>query len=178
MTRLCAALFAAAILAAGAAQAASAPAPCETGTTSHALDFWIGDWSVYVGSTLAGRDVVTLDLDGCAVIEDWTEADGSGRGKSLFYFDARKDFWTQVWVTGDTSRPGGLKQKFLRRRTATSVTFQGEIEGKSGAIYYDRTTLTDNRDGTVRQLIEVSHDGAEWMATFDAIYRRNPPKAA
>lgn len=102
--------------------------------------------------------------------KSWTEVDGSGAGKSLFSFDARMDLWTQVWVTEDTSLAGGLKHKVLRRRTSESTTFQGEIEGKSGTVYYDRTTLTRNADASVRQVIEVSRSGAEWKSVFDAIY--------
>jgi len=40
----------------------------------------------------------------------------------------------------------------------------------------DRTTLTPQADGTVRQIIEQSDDGGtSWRATFDAVYRRSKP---
>lgn len=159
-----------------ASAATAPPPPCLSGEAAHAFDFWVGDWDVYVGGQLAGRDTVERDLDGCAIFESWGEADHSGRGKSLFAFDARKQLWTQTWVTNDSSQPGGIKLKVLRRRAPGSVTFQGEIEGKTGAVYFDRTTLTANPDGTVRQLIEVSRDGAVWKSGFDAIYRRRDGK--
>ena len=163
------------LLVAGTAAAQAPPAPsaqpCRATEVSRNLDFWIGDWDVYVGSDLAGRDTVERDLGGCAVIERWKGAGGPGdQGISLFAYDVRKDLWTQTWVTEDTGVPGGIKVKVLRAHTPTSTTFQGEIEGKSGAVYYDRTILTAMLGGRVHQEIQVSRDGVAWRTGFDAVY--------
>lgn len=159
------------------ARAAAAPSEpvCRRTEAARALDFWVGDWDVYVAGRPAGRDRVVRELDGCALTELWFEDPAAGAnaqpdGKSLFAFDAREELWRQVWITRDSSQPGGVKFKALRRRSAGSTVFQGEITGKSGAIFYDRTTLDRNADGSVRQLIEVSRDGADWKAVFDALY--------
>jgi len=166
------------ILVAGAACAAQATgqtpsppaaAPCRATEVSRNLDFWVGDWDVYVGSTLAGTDKVERILNGCAVTEKWGDKSG-GEGVSLFAYDARKDLWTQTWVTDNSGLPGGIKQKVLRAHSATSTTFQGEIEGQSGAVYYDRTILTALPNGRVHQEIQVSRNGLAWRTGFDAIY--------
>lgn len=154
--------------AAGAAQSQIA-APCRTTEVARNLDFWIGDWDVYTGQTLAGRDTVDRQLGGCAVIERWKGSEGD-EGMSLFAYDARKDLWTQTWITNDSAIAGGIKVKILRAHTPTSATFQGEIEGKSGAIYYDRTILTALPGRRVHQEIQVSRDGVAWHTGFDAIY--------
>lgn len=160
----------AALAAAAAAAAAAQPsAPCRATEVARVLDFWIGDWDVYVGSELAGRDIVERVLGGCAVTEQWRDSAG-GQGMSLFAYDGRKDLWTQTWVTDDSSAPGGIKVKVLRAHAPTSTTFQGEIEGKTGAIYYDRTILTALPGGRVHQEIQVSRDGVTWRTGFDAIY--------
>ena len=153
-------------------QAPAAPVPpCRETEVSRNLDFWLGDWDVYVGQELAGRDTVERILAGCGVTERWQGADGPGdEGMSLFAYDARKDLWTQTWVTRDSGVPGGIKIKVLRAHTPTSTTFQGEIEGKTGAVYYDRTILTALPGGRVHQEIQVSRDGVAWRAGFDAIY--------
>ena len=110
--------------------------------------------------------------DGCAIFENWTGADG-GEGKSLFSFDARRGAWDQVWVTGDTSKPGGVKHKRLTHRINDGVRFEGEALSIAGKPWLDRTTLTPADDGRVRQLIETSIDGgATWKAVFDGYYRR------
>ena len=147
----------------------AASSPCRATEVSRNLDFWVGDWDVYVGKDLAGRDTVERVLDGCAVTERW-DGGGGDRGMSLFAFDARKDLWTQNWVTNNSALPGGIKLKVLRARSPTSTTFQGEIEGKSGAIYYDRTILTALPGGRVHQEIQLSRDGVNWRTGFDAIY--------
>ena len=162
-------LLGTALLAAQAPATPPQPAPCRATEVAKSLDFWIGDWDVYVGTELAGHDLVERVLGGCAVIENWTDADG-GAGKSLFAYDARKDMWTQTWVTDDSSRPGGIKYKVLRAHGPGTTTFQGEVEGKSGADYYDRTILTARPDGKVRQQIQVSRNGIDWKTGFDAVY--------
>lgn len=162
----------AAIVASGAAyaQAPAAGAPvCRATEVSRNLDFWVGDWDVYVGKDLAGRDTVERILDGCAVTETWDGGTGD-KGMSLFAFDARKDLWTQNWITNNSSLPGGIKVKVLRAHAPGTTTFQGEIEGKSGAVYYDRTILTALPAGRVHQEIQVSRNGLTWRTTFDAIY--------
>jgi hypothetical protein len=156
--------------AAAQAQAQAQPgSPCRATDVSRNLDFWVGDWDVYVGRELAGRDIVQRILDGCAVTEKWDGGPGDN-GMSLFAFDARKDLWTQNWITNNSSLPGGIKVKVLRAHAAGTTTFQGEIEGKSGAVYYDRTILTALPAGRVHQEIQVSRDGVTWRTAFDAIY--------
>ena len=168
-----AALAGALLAGAATAQIAPPPAapPCRATEVSRNLDFWLGDWDVYVGQELAGRDMVERILDGCGVTELLKgSGDPHDEGFSLFAYDARKDLWTQTWVTGDSGQPGGIKVKVLRAHSPASTTFQGEIEGKSGAVYYDRTILTALPAGRVHQEIQVSRDGVAWRTGFDAIY--------
>ena len=143
--------------------------PCRATEVSRNLDFWVGDWDVYVGKDLAARDTVERILDGCGVTERWNGGAGD-QGMSLFAYDARKDLWTQTWVTSNSAQPGGIKFKVLRAHALGTTTFQGEIEGKSGAVYYDRTILTALPGGRVHQEIQVSRDGVAWRTGFDAIY--------
>lgn len=160
-----------AALLAGMPASAQTSSPCRTTEVSRILDFWVGDWDVYLGKQLAGRDTVEQILGGCAVTERWSGSDGpDDEGMSLFAYDARRDLWTQTWVTTDSSQPGGIKVKVLRAHTPATTTFQGEIEGKNGAVYYDRTILTALPAGRVHQQIQVSRDGVSWRTGFDAIY--------
>ena len=150
------------------------PAPCSSVAGFHALDFWLGAWRVTSENQYAGSDEVSAILDGCAVVENWTDADGS-HGMSLFYYNTFAQSWTQVWVTDRATARGGLKEKILIARLPDGVVrFQGTLPGTPGsAIILDRTTLTPIKDGSVHQLIEISRDGGStWSATFDAIYAR------
>jgi hypothetical protein len=150
------------------------PTPCSSVVGFHALDFWDGTWRVTSAGQYAGSDVVTAILHGCAVLENWTDADGS-HGMSLFHYNAFDQTWAQLWVTDRATARGGLKEKFLIARFPDGgVRFQGRLPGLPGSsIILDRTTLTPLQDGTVHQLIEISRDGGStWTMTFDAIYAR------
>jgi hypothetical protein len=144
---------------------------CQSDPDYHKLDFWVGTWDVYDNhdSTLNGTDVVERIVGGCAIIENWKEADGSGEGKSLFYYQRARKQWKQVWVTD----AGPIKEKQLIEETKDGgVRFQGEILHPDGKSHLDRTTLTPLPRGHVHQVIEVSRDeGKTWEIVFDADYR-------
>lgn len=159
------------LLSPGPARAQDAPLPCEEVDGFHRLDFWVGEWDVRVDDRTVGSNRIEKILDGCAIMEHWSGA-GGGQGKSLFYYDPVRDEWKQVWVTGQATRTGGLKEKrLIERREGGGVRFQGEIPTADGGAYLDRTTLTPLDGGRVRQVIEVSRDGGEtWRTVFDAVY--------
>ncbi len=137
------------------------------------LDFWLGDWDVYVGTNQVGKNSIEKTMKGCAVLEHWQSVDG-GRGISLFYVDSQR-IWKQVWVSEYGRMPGGVKEKTHQPlQDKGKVRFQGRVYAEDDESYLDRTTLTDLGNGHVRQLIEVSMDeGKTWKARFDAEYRRS-----
>lgn len=144
--------------------------PCNT-PTHHLLDFWIGSWTVAAGEPMqqVGRNTIASILNGCAIIENWTDASGN-EGKSLFYFHDTTATWKQFWVT-DT---GQIKEKHMIAQLAGgAVRFQGELRQRDGRIVLDRTTLVPVSKDRVRQVIEQSGDGGEnWVLAFDGLYRR------
>jgi hypothetical protein len=138
------------------------------------LDFWIGKWDVYADGNLDGHDTVARVLGGCAVTEEWADANGS-KGLSLFYYLPATQEWKQVWVTDHATRAGGVKEKKLvARLDGGGVQFQGTVIGPQGHPYLDRTTLTPLPSGEVHQVIEFSRDqGASWKVVYDAVYRKS-----
>jgi hypothetical protein len=146
------------------------------GCASHAafarLDFWVGEWDVFVGTQKDGDNVITKIESGCAITENWS-AQGGGTGRSLFYVVPPDLRWRQVWVTGVALAPGGVKEKREVEVSSGAIRFQGTVSDTAGRSWLDRTTLTPNPDGSVRQHIEISTDnGTTWRTTFDAVYRR------
>ena len=139
------------------------------------LDFWVGTWDVRLDGrdAVVGTNIIEKTLDGCAILEHWTDVRGS-RGKSLFYFHRADQVWKQVWVTD----LGRVKEKrMLTESTSAVVVFQGELRLADGTRVLDRTTLTDMGNGRVRQRIAQSADGgATWDSGFDAIYTRRPTR--
>ena len=132
-----------------------------------ALDFWLGRWTVHTADgTPAGTNHIERALDGRSVLEHWSGVDGSD-GESLFWLDEAAGTWRQVWVGA-----GHHKEKTLVEHSPRMARFEGRAFAyERGMAIADRTTLTAERDGTVRQLIEYSlDDGANWTTSFDAVY--------
>jgi hypothetical protein len=154
-------------------EAAAAAGGCSGRVANHRLDFWIGDWQVYAGGALDGTNHIASILDGCAVQEEWTDRSGY-QGRSWFYVDPATGRLKQVWLTSRAAQLGGTKEKMeMPGGAPRTVQFQGTLIGNSGGEIIDRTTLTLQLDGTVRQVIEISKDGAgTWKIVYDALYRR------
>ena len=49
---------------------------CEADSTYSALNFWLGEWDVLVGGQVVGTNRITRMLKGCAVLEEWRDANG------------------------------------------------------------------------------------------------------
>jgi hypothetical protein len=63
------------------------------------FDFWVGQWDVRgPAGGLAGTNIVSSKLGGCVIEESWTGA-GGGHGRSLNFYDASNDTWSQMWVS-------------------------------------------------------------------------------
>jgi hypothetical protein len=120
-----------------------------------------------------GHNVIEKTLDGCAVTERWLDARGRS-AFSLFWYDRHDDRWRQVFLTDRALDPGATKEKAeMRELTAPDrIRFQGRYPGReAGTIIDDRTTLTLEASGRVRQHIEISMDGGKtWQSAFDGIY--------
>ncbi len=62
------------------------------------FDFWVGRWEVTVpGRPSTSANIVTSEVGGCAVFEEWHAANGT-RGRSMNVYDASDGQWHQHWV--------------------------------------------------------------------------------
>lgn len=154
--------------------AAEGPLPCTQVPGYQQLDFWVGEWKVFdQEGNKVGDNTIQKVLKGCAITERWRSAAGN-EGRSWFYYDYAAKQWKQVWVTEMATMTGGTKEKALVENFEDGgVRFQGTIRMPDGGSYLDRTTLTPQPDGNVRQHIEISADNGEsWKTAFDARYVR------
>jgi hypothetical protein len=153
---------------------ASQAQECKESPRMHALDFWLGQWDVSQDGQFVGTNTIETTLNGCAIFEHWRDVEG-GQGTSLFYYDGGAARWKQVWVTERALAVGGTKEKIEQSEFTSSghIRFQGQYPaGEHEKTITDRTTLTRQADGTVRQVIEISRDaGRTWRTIFDAVYR-------
>ena len=123
----------------------------------HQFDFWIGDWNVVTpDGRVAGHSRITPIASGCGIEEMWTAA-GGGTGRSLNTFDPADGKWHQFWVGA-----GGAVLHL-------AGTFSGNTLTLTDAT--NRLRFTNNADGSIRQLWEITKDaGKTWQTTFDGKY--------
>ena len=65
------------------AQQTPPPNPCTTNPIYRFFDFWIGDWEAFGAKGKGGDSKVTLILDSCVILEEWTSAKQGYAGKSF-----------------------------------------------------------------------------------------------
>jgi hypothetical protein len=131
------------------------------------FDFWLGDWEVSGPDGRAvGRNSITAVCAGRVLAEAWTGS-GGVEGTSLSSWDEARKRWHQTWMdsTGSTLfLDGGL--------VGDAMVLEGEAPDDEDPARTQRHRITwTPLDGEVRQLWEVSDDGATWSVAFDGRYR-------
>ena len=141
--------------------------PCRNRKESRMFDFWVGDWDVKTPQgQVAGQSSIQLLLEGCTLLENWTDSNGGG-GKSLNSYNTEIGQWQQFY----TDQYG-------------RVTEYRSSEWIDGTLRFSATMLTPRKrllhmmfkqitPDLVRQWGEVStDDGTTWGPSFDLYYHR------
>ena len=146
--------------------------PRETDSIYRQFDFWVGNWEVFNREgKKAGDSKISLILDSCVVLEEWTSTPGKSgfryRGKSFNTYNAAKGEWQQTWVdnVGNSTHyvHGGNKIVF----STDPYSFS------KGTVAIQRLTFFNLGPNKIRQLGEISKDdGKTWTTQYDLEYRR------
>ena len=148
-------------------------APCRAAEYRQ-FDFWVGDWEVRdpSGSKVLGANRVTLEQDGCLIIEHWTSARGGQTGTSFNYYDIRDSKWRQLYLD-NSGNAGAFPAMSGSLKDNRMVLLSDE---KASPVF--RWTWYVISPGRVRQMAERSDDGEKtWRVTWDSVYvKKNPTK--
>jgi len=158
-----------ALLLALSAASAAAFAACD-GPEHRRFDFWIGDWDVTDNGKVIAASRIERIADGCAILENYTQADGYS-GKSINFYDASLKRWRQTWADsrGNASEWSGEWREGAMR-------FDGEAHRGDGMKVTRNMTFTPLPDGNVRQASDLSRDGGKtWLPGYDFVYVRKKP---
>ena len=140
-------------------------APCKT-EPYRQFDFWVGDWSVQnPNGNVVGHNLVTLEQEGCLLVEHWTTSAGGSSGTSFNYFDVRDKKWHQLYID-NTGNAGNFP-------ALTGALQEGKMVMLTDATQkpLSRWTWYVVSPGKVRQMAEQSQDdGKTWMTTWDSYY--------
>jgi len=139
--------------------------PCRYGEEYKRLDFWLGEWDVFVKDKKTASSNITKSEGGCTLHEDYKTLNGF-YGRSMNYFDPEDKKYTQIWI-----------DKF------NSITVFKEVESKKGYLKMQADkgngTLTnmdytlDPNTGNVTQTMESSKDeGKTWKQSFVGVYKK------
>lgn len=142
--------------------------PCLTRKESRMFDFWVGEWDVKnPQGQPAGRSSVQLLLEGCTLLENWTDMQGGG-GKSLNSYNTDTKQWQQFW----TDQYGRVTEYRESEWIDGSLRFSAKQIMPQGPALLHMTFTPINPD-LVRQFGEMSTDGGKtWVTTFDLYYHR------
>ena len=155
-------------------QAVQAQLPCSA-DAYRKLDFWIGNWEAFgPKGTKAGDSKISVILDSCIVLEEWTSAAVTKgirfSGKSFNTYNKSTGQWQQTWV----DNVAGSTEYLRGEGTDGKVVFYADkVVGPNGKTFLRRLTFTKLDEDKVRQLGERSDDGGTtWTTEYDLEYRR------
>ncbi len=141
--------------------------PCLTRKESRLFDFWVGDWDVKSPQGQpAGQSSVQMLLEGCTLLENWTDMQGGG-GKSLNSYNVDTKQWQQFW----TDQYGRVTEYRESEWINGSLRFSAHQLTPRDALLH--MTFTPINPNLVRQFGEISTDGGKtWAPSFDLYYHR------
>lgn len=139
------------------------------------FDFWIGEWEAIAPSgAKAGDSKVSLLLDSCSILEEWTSA-GLQKGlrfagKSFNMYNAATKKWQQYWV----DNTGNITKYFNGNFEDGKMVLQTENEKLNDTLWQiQKMTFYNLGANKVRQHGQTSSDnGKTWVTSFDLEYRR------
>lgn len=148
--------------------------PC-TDSKCRAFDFWVGSWEVFgKNGKKAGDSKISLILDSCVVLEEWTSASSQSgviyKGKSFNTYNSATHQWQQTWV----DNTGGTTEYLRSEVSSGQITFYADkVISQNGKSFLRRLTFTQLSAIMVRQLGERSDDdGKTWSIEYDLEYHR------
>ena len=148
--------------------------PCST-PVYRQFDFWIGEWEAFsIKGQKAGDSKVSLMLDSCTVLEEWTSATIQRglrfAGKSFNMYNSSKNRWQQYWV----DNTGTITAYFNGHYENGKMILQTDNDKiNDSTCQIQKMTFYDLGSDKVRQHGENSTDGgATWKTSFDLEYRR------
>jgi hypothetical protein len=134
------------------------------------FDFWLGQWEIedFAGGEPpvdGGDDIITSELGGCAVFENY--AGGGFVGRSMNTIDPLTGQWHQHW-----SDHTGVVLDLAGAPTATGMLLEGNRPTPSGGTIHDRIEWTPISSTEVRQLWQFSTNGGPFAVQFDGLYHK------
>ncbi len=118
------------------------------------------------GGVATGRNSHRLSLGGLALLADYEQVrDGavSFTGHGVYTYEPKEDRYSLHWFDCMGSPP----ELFVGRFDGDVLTL-----AHGGPGMHARMTSDFSTPGTMKAMMEMSPDGAEWKVLFEAVYKR------
>lgn len=153
----------------------SAQRPCSS-PVYRQFDFWLGEWDAFgKNGQKAGDSKISLILDSCIILEEWTSAsvNNSGiryAGKSFNTYNAITKQWQQTWV----DNVGGSTEYLEGKYGDNKIIFKTKpFPVAKDTMAIRRLTFFNLDNNKVRQLGEITkNNGQTWIIEYDLEYWR------
>ncbi|MEO7924780.1 MAG: hypothetical protein ABIR30_13945 [Chitinophagaceae bacterium] len=139
------------------------------------FDFWIGEWEAFdAKGQKAGESKVSLILDSCIILEEWTSATVARglryAGKSFNTWNAATKQWQQTWV----DNAGGSNEYLQGKFEDNKIIYRSSpFPFSKDTMAIRKMTFTNLNPLKLRQHGEISKDnGLSWTTEYDLEYRR------
>ncbi|NJO25534.1 MAG: hypothetical protein HC867_06900 [Bacteroidia bacterium] len=148
--------------------------PCSAGPYRQ-FDFWLGEWEAFgVNGKKAGDSKISLILDSCIILEEWTSASVNRgvryAGKSFNTYNNSTKQWQQTWV----DNAGGSTEFLEGKYENNKIIFKtNPFPFSKDTLAVRKLTFYNLGPDKVRQHGEISKDeGRNWATEYDLEYRR------
>lgn len=143
--------------------------PCRYNDQYKRLDFWLGEWDVYVKGTKTGTSSITKSEGGCTLHEDYKTSKGFF-GRSMNYYDPEDQKYTQIWV----DKFNGI----IKFKEVSSKENYLQMQAQTGQdTLVNMTYVKDLESGNVTQTLKNSNDGGKtWKNSFVGVYKKRKTK--
>lgn len=133
------------------------------------FDFWVGEWDVYTGENLVGKNSIVLLQNKNVLQENWVSEKQNFTGTSYSFYNAKTKKWHQVWVdiNGSNLLLTGSFSDGKMTLTSGNDSNMGEPNSRH------KITWTQLTNGDIKQVWESSTDeGKNWTIQFEGIYKK------
>jgi hypothetical protein len=141
--------------------------PCSAPEASQ-FDFWVGEWDLTWNDTITGTNVITKELDGCVIHENFSAPSNSFKGKSYSVYNPKQGVWKQTWVDNQGSYldfTGGLEgDKMILKRS-----FVGPMEN---TVIQRMVYFNISQDSLDWSWESSQDDGKTWKQNWLIHYKR------
>ena len=127
------------------AQADSTAKPCSAPEASQ-FDFWVGSWNLTWNDSVNGTNVITKELDGCVIHENFSHPAENFYGQSYSVYNPTKGVWQQTWVDN----------------SGNYLDFEGSFE--DGKMTLSRSFVGPRGKAVMQQMIfsNISESSLDW----------------